>query len=95
MIISLSVFTKQMEGCTRAGQVRILRALAIKLELGHPGVQDRDMLLHMQPYIATPPQEMRSTCIRGVLLNTIEEHFRRATTSRPQDHGEVVDGGRR
>ena len=71
----LELFINQLACWPREVGVRKWHALADKLDLVHPGDLNRDMLVRMQQYIATPPPEMRCPCTRGIVLNTIEEHF--------------------
>ena len=51
------------------------RALAVKLDLAHPAVQDCDTLVRMQHYILTTRHDMRCKCTRGIVLNMTTEHF--------------------
>ena len=65
----------QAADLAREAKMRKWWALAIKLDLVHPGVCDRDMLLNMQQYFATTPHEMQCPCTRGVVLATIQDHY--------------------
>ena len=71
----LEVFNGQLQRWPSQYEVRKWHALAVKLGLVQETVRQRDMLLVMQHYIATTPPEQRCPCTRGVLLNTIQEHF--------------------
>ena len=71
----LTIFPGQLQGWPRQFVVRKWGALALKLGLDHPTLCERDMLVAMQKYIATTPPEQRCPCTRGVVLNTIQEHF--------------------
>ena len=57
------------------GKVRKWRALALKLDLVHPWVVDRDILLKMQQFIAMTPHDMSCPCSRRIVLATIEEQY--------------------
>ena len=69
----LEVFSKQMAGWTWSLKVRKWRAMTV--QLAHHCVQDPDMLVRMQQYIATTPPEMRCPCTLGLVLNTTEDHI--------------------
>ena len=61
---------------SRYVRVRKWHALAVKLGLLNPSVKDRDMLMLMEQLRATTPPELRCACTRGIIRNTIGEHFR-------------------
>ena len=67
----LEFFNNQLAGWSSVVQVRKWHALAVKLDLVHPGVKNRDMLMLTQRFIATTPPEFRCPCTRGIVLNTI------------------------
>ena len=71
----LEIFDGQLQGWPRQYVVRKWHALAVKLGLALPSLVHRDILVVMQQYIATTAPEQRCPCTRGVVLNTIEEHF--------------------
>ena len=75
IVYLLEFFDGQLQGWPRQYQVRKWHALAVKLALALPSLLQPDMLVVMQQYIATTPPEQRCPCTRGVVLNTIEEHF--------------------
>ena len=71
----LEFFDGQLQGWPRQYEVRKWHALAVKLGLALPSLVHRDILVVMQQYIATTPPEQRCPCTRGMVLNTIQEHF--------------------
>ena len=68
-------FSGQLQGWPRQYVVLKWHALAVKLGFVLANCEPRDMLIAMQHYIATTPPEQRCPCTRGVVLNTIQEHF--------------------
>ena len=68
----LEFFNNQLAGCSREVQPSKWYALAGKLDLVHPGVNNRDMLMLMQRFIETTPPELRWACTRGIVLRRLE-----------------------
>ena len=71
----LELFNNQQARWSRDVHVRKWRALGVKIDLVHQRVLDRDMLVHMQQYIATTLYDMLCPWTCGVVINTIDEHF--------------------